>query len=115
MTTSTVARATLDNPTWEPFIVGDQQVGEVHWLVRSPGPQGVRAAGLWRVDPEEGAALPYTVSGSETIHVLAGEAELDTPAGEIVRLTPGDIVSLPDGFTATWRTLSPFTKFFVIA
>ena len=33
----------------------------------------------------------------------------------MTRLVPGDIVSLRDGFTATWRTLRPFKKFFVVS
>lgn len=115
MTTSTVAQATVDPETWEPFVVGDQTVGEVHWLVQAQRPQGVLASGIWRIGPDDGAELPYAVAGSETIHVLEGEAELETPAGEKIRLTPGVVISLPDGFTATWRTLSPFKKFFVVA
>jgi uncharacterized cupin superfamily protein len=115
MTISAIPHATVDPETWEPFVVQGQAVGEVHWLVQAQRPQGVLAAGIWRIGPEEGAELPYAVAGSETIHVLEGEAELETSAGEKIRLTSGDVVSLPDGFTATWRTLSPFKKFFVVA
>ncbi|SNS23709.1 Monoamine oxidase [Geodermatophilus saharensis] len=115
MTTSTVAQATVTPETWEPFVVQGQKLGEVHWLVQSQRPQGVLAAGIWRIGPVEGAELPYAVAGSETIHVLEGEAELETSDGAKIRLTPGNVVSLPDGFTATWRTLSPFKKFFVVA
>ena len=46
--------------------------------------------------------------------MLEGEAEIETPAGDRIRLTPDDVVCLPDGFT-TWRTLAPFRKFFVVA
>jgi uncharacterized cupin superfamily protein len=55
------------------------------------------------------------VSGTETFHVLEGEAELETPDGTRIALTPGVVVSFPDGFTATWRTRTPFKKFFVVA
>ena len=115
MTASTVPQATVNPESWEPFVVQGQALGEVHWLVQAQRPQGVLAAGIWRIGPEEGAELPYGVTGSETIHVLEGEAELETSAGEKIRLAPGSVVSLPDGFTATWRTLSPFKKFFVVA
>jgi len=42
------------------------------------------------------------------------EAELETPDGGRIELAPGGIYSFPDGFTATWRTRSPFLKFFVV-
>lgn len=114
--TPTVSVSTTDAQTpWEPFVPGDSAIGEVHWLVQEARPHGVLAAGLWRIDPESGAELPYFVSGSETIHVLEGEAALDLPDGSTIDLTPGMILTLPDGFTATWRTLSPFKKFFVVA
>lgn len=83
--------------------------------MQAPRPPGVLAAGIWRIGPEEGAELPYAVAGSQTIHVLEGEAELEISTREKIRLTPGDVVSLPDGFTATWRPLSPFKKSFVVA
>ncbi|MFJ6944081.1 hypothetical protein ACISU4_05380 [Streptomyces wuyuanensis] len=47
--------------------------------------------------------------------MIEGEAELETPSGDKIELVPGGIYSLPDGFTATWRTGSPFLKFLVIA
>ena len=100
---------------WEPFVHDGHTVGEVHWLAQEARQNGVLAAGLWRIDPESGAELPYAVSGSETIHVLEGEAVLELPDGTTIDLAPGVIVALPDGFTATWRTLSTFKKFFVVA
>ena len=57
----------------------------------------------------------YKVTGTDSFHVIQGEAELETPDGERIELTAGGIYSFPDGFTATWRTRSPFMKFFVIA
>lgn len=110
-----VPKSTIAPQSWVPFLVGDQPAGEVHWLRVEERPHGTLATGIWRIGPEEGACLPYAVQGSETIQVLEGEAELDVPGGEVIRLGPGDIISLPDGFTATWRTLSPFKKFFVVA
>ena len=100
---------------WEPFIEDGHTAGEVLWLAQEAREYGVLAAGLWRIDPVSGAELPYAVHGSETIHVLEGEAVLDLPDGTTIDLVPGVIVTLPDGFTATWRTLSAFKKFFVVA
>jgi uncharacterized protein len=108
MSTLTHALTTVDADTWEPFHPApDVTIGEVHWLTAK--------AGLWRIGAEEGAEIPYAVAGGETFHVLEGEAELETPAGARIALTPGTVVSFPDGFTATWRTRAAFKKFFVVA
>ncbi|MET1154629.1 cupin domain-containing protein, partial [Arthrobacter sp.] len=98
--------------SWEPHVENGQPFGQVHWL-RAEG-EGGPLAGLWRVDAAEGADLPYRVTGSDTFHVLEGEAELETPDGNRIKLVTGGIYSFPDGFTATWRTRVPFKKFFVI-
>lgn len=100
---------------WEPFVHDGHVVGEVRWIAQEVRPQGPLAVGLWRIDPEAGAELPYAVAGSETIQVLEGEADLEQPDGTTITLTPGVVVTLPDGFTATWRTRSPFKKLFVVA
>jgi uncharacterized cupin superfamily protein len=55
------------------------------------------------------------VTGVDSFHVIEGEAELETSDGEKIELIAGGIYSFPDGFSATWRTRSPFLKFFVIA
>jgi uncharacterized cupin superfamily protein len=116
VSTFTHALTTVDASTWERFQAApDVTIGEVHWLTVKERENGTLATGLWRIGPEEGAEIPYAVAGSETFHVLEGEAELETPDGERISLTPGTVVSFPDGFTATWRTRSPFKKFFVVA
>jgi uncharacterized protein len=116
VSTFTHALTTVDASTWERFQAApDVTIGEVHWLTVKERENGTLATGLWRIGPEEGAEIPYAVAGSETFHVLEGEAELETPDGEWISLTPGTVVSFPDGFTATWRTRSPFKKFFVVA
>ena len=114
-TISIATVSTTAEDAWEPFVVAGQEVGEVRWIAQDARPEGLLAVGLWRIDPEAGAELPYSVAGSETIHVLEGEAELEQADGTTISLTPGIIVTLPDGFTATWRTLSPFKKLFVVA
>ena len=100
---------------WEPFVHEGHVVGEVRWITQDSRPHGPLAVGLWRIDPETGAELPYAGAGSETIHVLEGVADLELADGTTIPLTPGVVVTLPDGFTATWRTKSPFKKLFVIA
>ncbi|MFI1468916.1 hypothetical protein [Streptomyces wuyuanensis] len=106
--------------SWEQVVEDGRRMGQVDWLLQSEsGP----VAGLWKVDTAKGAELPYRVTGSDSFHVIEGEAELESPSGDRIELVPGGIYSFPDGFTATfpdgftatWRTRSPFLTFFVIA
>jgi uncharacterized cupin superfamily protein len=67
---------------------------------------------MWRADP---VTIDYVFGGDETLHVLRGEADVELDTGEIVHLSPGDIVSFAKGMHSTWRVRSPFEKFFVIS
>ncbi|MCX5070948.1 cupin domain-containing protein [Streptomyces sp. NBC_00424] len=107
-----VSASSIATDSWEPFIEEGREMGQVHFLVQK---EGGLMAGLWRTDPEIGGEIPYNVTGSDTFHVLKGEAELETPDGQKINLIAGGLYSFPDGFSATWRTRSPFVKFFVIA
>ncbi|MFD6186002.1 cupin domain-containing protein [Streptomyces goshikiensis] len=63
----------------------------------------------------EGAEFPYKPAATDTFHVIEGEAELETHDGKRIEIVAGGIYSFPAGFTATWRTRTPFMKFFVVA
>lgn len=110
---SSVMSSSVSTDSWEQVVEDGRKMGRVHWLLQSEnGP----VAGLWKIDTEEGAEIPYRVTtGSDSFHVIEGEADLETPDGEKIQLTAGGIYSFPGGFTATWRTRSPFLKFFVMA
>lgn len=107
-----VFRTTTAPDAWEPFTVDGVTSGEVHWLRRSGEGEPTYFAGLWRHEPE--GPGPYVVAGSETILVLKGAADLELADGSTVELRVGDFVSFADGFSATWRTLEPFEKLFVL-
>jgi uncharacterized cupin superfamily protein len=113
---SNISRTSIDSATWEPFLEGEEQIGEVDWLCQREDETGALFAGLWRHRPEEHPdGVPYRVAGSETFHVLEGACELTLKNGEAIRLQAGDSVTFADGFEATWRTIEPFLKFFVVA
>lgn len=114
-TTAALTSTTHADEHWEPFVHEDVQVGEVHWLSQEMRDSGPVVSGLWRISAEAGAELPYAVAGTEIFHVLEGEAVLEQPDGTSIKLVPGLVISLPNGYTATWRTLSDFKKFFVVA
>jgi hypothetical protein len=106
------ARSVISATEWEPFVVGGDAIGEVHW-VRTEGAEGATlAVGLWRSEPQ---SFPYPFSADETIHALEGELVIDLESGEKVTLRPGDIASFTKGTKSTWTVTQSFKKLFVIS
>lgn len=102
---------TAGSGSWEPFLVDGEQFGTVCRLPVHECPDGARAAGIRRIGTGDGRR--YVADGTETMYVLEGEAELELADGHVLRLAPGDSVTMPAGVTVTWRTLSPVRAFFV--
>ena len=97
---------------YEPFVVGGEAIGEVHWI-RTEGSEGATlAVGLWRSEPQ---SFPYPFNADETIHVLAGELVVELESGDKVTLRSGDIVSFTKGTKSMWTVTQPFKKLFVIS
>ena len=95
---------------YEPFMVGDEAIGEVHWI-RNGGAGGTTlAVGLWRCEPR---SFPYPFATDETIHALAGLLEIAIDGGETVTLAKGDVASFVKGTQSTWTVREPFAKLFV--
>lgn len=114
MTTKTAEYAKSETTTedYEPFMVGGEAIGEVHWI-RTEGAEGATlAVGLWRSEPQ---AFPYPFNADETIHALRGELVVDLESGEKVTLRPGDIASFTKGTKSMWSVTQPFEKLFVIS
>ena len=97
---------------YEPFMIGEEQVGEVHWLRTESGGEGVLYAGLWMCEPRD---IPYVFPGDETLQVLEGEVHIEVEGGEAVELEAGDCASFAKGQASTWTITKPFKKFFVIS
>ncbi|MDF9749376.1 cupin domain-containing protein [Arthrobacter sp. ES3-54] len=112
-TTTEYLSSSVTAGSWEPLVEEGREIGQVHWLRGEA--EGLPLTGLWKISPEEGE-FPYkAMYGFDNFHVIQGEAELETSSGEKIQLVTGGIYSFPEGFTATWRTRSPFMKFFVVA
>jgi uncharacterized cupin superfamily protein len=112
-TTTEYLSSSVTAGSWEPLVEEGREIGQVHWLRGEA--EGLPLSGLWKISPEDGD-FPYkAMYGLDTFHVIQGEAELETSSGEKIQLVTGGIYSFPEGFTATWRTRSPFMKFFVVA
>lgn len=112
MTTSKTSyhAASVDVTDYEPFMVGDEAIGEVHWI-RNGGAGGTTlAVGLWRCEPR---SFPYPFATDETIHALDGVLEIALADGEVVTLKKGDVASFVKGTQSTWTVREPFAKLFV--
>jgi uncharacterized cupin superfamily protein len=111
-TVKTIPVSNVSAEEYEPFMVGDEHVGDVHWLRTESGGEGQLYAGLWTCQPR---TIPYVFPGDETFHVLEGEVHIEVEGGESVALEPGDIASFSKGQVATWTISKPFKKFFVVS
>lgn len=112
MTTSQTSyhAASVDATDYEPFMVGDEAVGDVHWI-RNGGADGTTlAVGLWKCEPR---TFPYPFATDETIHALDGVLEIALSTGEVVTLRKGDVASFVKGTESTWTVKEAFTKLFV--
>lgn len=103
-------KTTIEAGNYEPFMIGDKQAGEVHWLGTSNSDGQATFSGLWRCEP---MIFDYEFPGDEYIHVLDGSLEVKTDT-ETYNLNKGDIVLFHKGIKSVWTITSSFKKFFVI-
>lgn len=112
MSNDIFAKSTISTETYEPFMVGDKQAGEVHWLGTTNSSGEATYSGLWRCDP---MIFAYEFPGDEYIQVLDGSLLIETPGKEDVHLEKGDIAVFNKGLKTTWTIQKAFKKFFVIS
>lgn len=98
--------------TYEPFMVGDKQAGEVHWLTQVNSSGKPTFSGLWRCEP---MTFEYEFPGDEIFQVLEGKLRIELSNRETVDLVEGDIVAFDKGIKSTWTVQESFKKFFVIS
>jgi len=112
MSNENYTKSTITTETYEPFMVGDKQAGEVHWLTTTNSSGEATYSGLWRCEP---MTFEYEFPGDEIIHVLQGDLLIEISGQENITLQTGEIASFDKGIKSTWTTQSPFKKFFVIS
>lgn len=105
-------KSTISTETYEPFMVGDKQAGEVHWLTQTNSSGQPTYSGLWRCEP---MTFEYEFPGDEIFQVLQGKLSIEILDGDNVNLQDGDIVSFNKGIKSIWTIQSSFKKFFVIS
>lgn len=105
-------KSTTLTESYEPFMVGDKQAGEVHWLTQTNSSGQPTYSGLWRCEP---MTFEYEFPGDEIFQVLQGGLLVEISDEEKINLQEGDIVSFNKGIKSTWTIQSSFKKFFVIS
>ena len=104
-------KSSTSSDNYEPFMLGDKQAGEVHWLSQSDSSGHTMYAGLWRCEP---MTFEYEFPGDEMIHVLQGRLLIEMASGETVELCAGEIAHFNKGTKSNWTIKESFQKFFVI-
>ncbi|MEM8844015.1 MAG: cupin domain-containing protein [Pseudomonadota bacterium] len=97
---------------YEPFMNGDEQAGEVHWLTTTNSSGEATYSGLWRCEP---MTFDYEFPGDEFIQVLEGDLLIELPDGNTVNLKQGEIARFNKGVKTKWTIQKSFKKFFVIS
>lgn len=105
-------KSSLATDDYEPFMVGDKQAGEVHWLTTENSKGAATYSGLWRCDP---MTFDYEFPGDEIIHVIEGSLLIELADGGNVTVIAGDIISFDKGVKSVWTIQKSFKKFFVIS
>ena len=105
-------KSSLSTDNYEPFMVGDKQAGEVHWLTTENSSGEATYSGLWRCEP---MTFDYEFPGDEIIHVLEGVLLIELADGDKVTVSAGDLISFDKGIKSTWTIQKSFKKFFVIS
>ena len=105
-------KSTTSTDDYEPFMVGDKQAGEVHWLTTTNSSGEATYSGLWRCKP---MTFEYEFPGDEMFQILQGNLLVEIAGEESINLQTGDIVSFDKGIKSTWTVQSSFKKFFVIS
>jgi uncharacterized cupin superfamily protein len=102
---------------WEPFALGELEIGEVHWLRSEESSDGAYYAGLWRIGPGEfPPEVPYDMTMNETIHIVEGEVQIEVVDGPTLELGPGSIASFAPGTRTRWRfQKAPFKELFILS
>lgn len=109
---SEYTKSTLSTNNYEPFMVGDKQAGEVHWLTTENSSGAPTYSGLWRCEP---MTFDYEFPGDEIFHIIEGSLSIEIAGGSTVSVSAGDIISFEKGIKSTWTIQSSFKKFFVIS
>ncbi len=105
-------KSAISTESYEPFMAGDKQAGEVHWLTQTNSNGQPTYSGLWRCEP---MTFEYEFPGDEIFQVLQGNLQVAISGGDTVNVQEGDIVSFDKGLKSVWTIQSSFKKFFVIS
>ena len=100
-----------DTIGWEPFFVGDRQIGEIN-LIRETlsNSDASLTVALWRSEPQ---TFPYFFETDETLFLIEGRLDIGYPDGTTVTLHAGDSISFAKGHDTIWTVHTPSKKLFI--
>lgn len=112
MSKNNCIKSSVSTEVYEPFMAGNKQAGEVHWLTTTNSSGQATYSGLWRCEP---MTFEYEFPGDEMFQVIQGSLQIEIAGSEDINLQEGDIVSFNKGIKSTWTVQNSFKKFFVIS
>lgn len=68
--------------------------------------------GVWECTP--GGWAIVSRADHETVRIMRGQARLTDEGGRFVVVGPGDVVTLPRGWSGRWDVLETVRKFYVL-
>ena len=79
---------------YEPFILGEKEIGQVHWLTDKNSNGKTTYSGLWKCSS---MVFEYEFPGDEIIYCIEGSLIIKMENNEEVIINEGDIVSFKKG------------------
>ena len=111
LTANVSAELTADLEDWGPREGADAGAPHMSGRIFFEG-NGIQV-GVWECTP--GGWSIDNRPDHETVQILAGRAKLTNADGTSVELTPGDVLTLPQGWSGRWDILETVRKLYVIA
>ena len=111
LTANAKAELTADLDDWGPRAGADSGQPQMSGRIFYEG--GGVQVGIWECTP--GGWAIDDRPDHETVQILAGRARLTGIDGPSVELGPGDVLTLPKGWSGRWDILETVRKLFVIA
>ncbi|MEO8106138.1 MAG: cupin domain-containing protein [Actinomycetes bacterium] len=111
LTANAQAELTAELEDWGPREGADSGQPQMSGRIFFEG--GGVQVGVWECTP--GGWAIENRPDHETVQILAGRARLTDREGSSVELTPGDVLTLPKGWSGRWDILETVRKLYVIA
>jgi uncharacterized cupin superfamily protein len=96
----------IDESAWIP---DSETPGQIAMLIEKEG----LLAGLWRSGGVRWDPFDVHLEYDETLYVLAGSAQLQVNDEPPMQLSPGDVVTIPNGAATRWSVEVDFVELWI--